>query len=215
MSSSDFPCIPLDVELEKETIPNYVASHFYPVHNIGDIYASRYKVVGKLGCGRFSTSWLARDLNQPRYVTLKVSVHAAAMSTLVVESSMPSSTCTLSCAMAPPTIPGATRYTCSWTRSSSPVQTGEHQVFVQPPFWLSVAGLLARRPSATHLPKSVVVIILQRTLLALTYIHDECGIVHTNLKEAKIMFGIAENDPVLQTFEREDPLPRKVLNDGS
>ncbi|TVY15942.1 Serine/threonine-protein kinase SRPK [Lachnellula arida] len=33
----------------------------YPV-NIGDVFASKYQVIGKLGCGVTSTVWLARDL---------------------------------------------------------------------------------------------------------------------------------------------------------
>lgn len=51
-------------KIEEETIPGYVASRYYPVR-IGEVFQSRYQVLGKLGFGASSTVWLARDL---RYV---------------------------------------------------------------------------------------------------------------------------------------------------
>ena len=34
---------------------------YYPV-NIGDVFSSKYQIIGKLGFGVTSTVWLARDL---------------------------------------------------------------------------------------------------------------------------------------------------------
>ena len=48
-------------KIEEETFPDYLAIRYYPVR-IGEVFASRYQVVGKLGYGAFSTVWLARDL---------------------------------------------------------------------------------------------------------------------------------------------------------
>lgn len=56
-----FTPIPADEEVEEETLPNYVASEYYPVR-IGEIFRNRYQIVGKLGYGTTSTAWLARDL---------------------------------------------------------------------------------------------------------------------------------------------------------
>ena len=47
--------------LEEETFPWYDAKAFYPVR-IGEIFQSRYQVLGKLGFGSVSTAWLCRDL---------------------------------------------------------------------------------------------------------------------------------------------------------
>lgn len=47
-------------KIEEETIPEYVATRYYPVR-IGQIFPNRYQVVGKLGFGATSTVWLARD----------------------------------------------------------------------------------------------------------------------------------------------------------
>lgn len=46
---------------EEERLPLYHADQFYPVH-IGETFISRYKVVGKLGYGAYSTVWLCRDM---------------------------------------------------------------------------------------------------------------------------------------------------------
>lgn len=57
----DFTRLPSDRKIEEETLPDYVASRYYPVR-IGEILKERYQVVGKLGFGASSTAWLARDM---------------------------------------------------------------------------------------------------------------------------------------------------------
>jgi len=47
-------------KIEEELSQLYHPSRYYPV-KIGDTFAKRYNVVGKLGWGQFSTVWLARD----------------------------------------------------------------------------------------------------------------------------------------------------------
>ena len=60
-SNSNFPRISSTQLIEEETIPDYVASRYYPVR-IGEVFQDRYQIVGKLGFGASSTVWLARDL---------------------------------------------------------------------------------------------------------------------------------------------------------
>ncbi|OBT72743.1 hypothetical protein VF21_08971 [Pseudogymnoascus sp. 05NY08] len=57
--------------IEEERLPHYSPTQFFPV-NIGDGLNARYQVVGKLGHGGNSTAWLSRDLNEHKYVTVKV-----------------------------------------------------------------------------------------------------------------------------------------------
>lgn len=47
--------------IEEETIPFYKQEQFYPFH-IGELLNSRYKILGKLGYGAYSTTWLCRDV---------------------------------------------------------------------------------------------------------------------------------------------------------
>ena len=56
-----FKIIDDDCVLEEESIAGFRKGVYYPV-NIGDVFASRYQVIAKLGYGITSTVWLARDL---------------------------------------------------------------------------------------------------------------------------------------------------------
>jgi len=56
-----FKTISDESKIEEETVPNYKAEHFYPVR-LGQIFASKYQVVAKLGFGTASTVWLCREL---------------------------------------------------------------------------------------------------------------------------------------------------------
>jgi hypothetical protein len=46
--------------MEEEKLPFYKVEQFYPVH-IGELLHSRYKLLGKLGYGSYSTVWLCHD----------------------------------------------------------------------------------------------------------------------------------------------------------
>jgi serine/threonine-protein kinase SRPK3 len=59
--NQNFERIGEDQKIEEENIPDYLAARYYPVR-IGEVFVSRYQVVGKLGFGACSTVWLARDL---------------------------------------------------------------------------------------------------------------------------------------------------------
>ncbi|KAJ5468799.1 hypothetical protein N7475_006551, partial [Penicillium sp. IBT 31633x] len=43
------------------------------------VIKERYQVIGKLGFGSTSTAWLARDMDDRRYVMLKIFVQASSM----------------------------------------------------------------------------------------------------------------------------------------
>jgi hypothetical protein len=55
-----------DYLLEGERITGFSKDILCPV-NIGDVFASRYQVVAKLGYGVTSTVWLARDLRSDTF----------------------------------------------------------------------------------------------------------------------------------------------------
>ena len=79
-STCQAPLLSGDTLIEEETLPFYEPQQYYPV-NIGDVYRSKYQVVGKLGYGAYSTVWLCRDL---RYLlpswTLDTADHALTVS---------------------------------------------------------------------------------------------------------------------------------------
>lgn len=55
--------LPADKPIEEEKMPAYDPKHFLPVR-LGQSINDRYKVVSKLGYGRHSTVWLARDTSR-------------------------------------------------------------------------------------------------------------------------------------------------------
>ncbi|KAF9073510.1 putative CDK4/6 [Rhodocollybia butyracea] len=69
--SSGFKIIDGAEKLEEENWDWYEPGIFYPVR-IGEVFQSRYQVVGKLGYGSRSTAWLCRDLIGHKYIALKV-----------------------------------------------------------------------------------------------------------------------------------------------
>ena len=54
-----------------EDVDMYGPGGYHPV-NLGDVVGHRFKIIHKLGNGGFALVWLARDLDQERYVALKI-----------------------------------------------------------------------------------------------------------------------------------------------
>lgn len=63
-------------EEEQESREDYRRGGYHPV-KIGDLFLSRYHVIRKIGWGHFSTVWLCWDLEEKRYVALKIVKSAA------------------------------------------------------------------------------------------------------------------------------------------
>lgn len=61
----------LNAFIEEESEDKYTSDGFFPVR-IGNIYAT-YRIVRKLGCGSYSTIWLAEDARSPLLPTLLMS----------------------------------------------------------------------------------------------------------------------------------------------
>ncbi|KAM3506699.1 hypothetical protein MY11210_007436 [Beauveria gryllotalpidicola] len=61
-----------------EDLDRYDSGGYHPVM-IGDIFNKRYTIVDKLGYGGYSTVWVARDMQQEKYVALKIGVAESRM----------------------------------------------------------------------------------------------------------------------------------------
>jgi len=59
--TAGFKVVPDSVILEEEQFSEFKSGQYFPV-NIGDVYNSKYQILGKLGFGTTSTVWLARNL---------------------------------------------------------------------------------------------------------------------------------------------------------
>ncbi|GME41392.1 kinase-like protein [Neofusicoccum parvum] len=206
-ASNGFAPIPADQKVEEETLPDYIATRYYPVR-IGEILRSRYQVVGKLGFGATSTVWLARDLSECRHVALKLFIHSESMgSELDTEINV-----YRRIESAPKHHPGHTAVRSLLDSFDVDGPIGRHRCLVHPPLWESVLELRHRNPMR-RLPELVVAFVLKRLFHALDLLHKECHVVHTDIKEANILLGADES--VVGTFEKEEleePCPRKELD---
>ena len=75
-SSSTGEPVEVTLLMKEESFSWYTSGKFYAVH-IGDVFKSRYQVLGTLEYGSVSTAWLCRDLEYarrpllPRALTIK------------------------------------------------------------------------------------------------------------------------------------------------
>ena len=92
--------------------------------------------------------------------------------------------------------------------------SGRHRCLVHIPLWESALNI-KNRNSIRRLPPPVMAFLLKRTFLALDFLHQECHVAHTDIKEANIL--LPADSSVLTEIEKHelnDPSPRKEV-DGS
>ncbi|RDK42771.1 kinase domain protein [Aspergillus phoenicis ATCC 13157] len=196
--TTGFTTIPASTILEEEHFDSFRNGHYYPV-NIGDVFASKYQVIGKLGYGSTSTVWLAQDLLSHRYVTdeshteeFKIYQHIS---------------------QANPSHPGYGYVRTALDTFIIPRPGGDHPCLVQQPMWDSFHDLLFRNPRH-RFTEDLLKAGLMQVFLALDYLHTECRVVHTDIKGGNILQAI-EDESLLDAFtagEMERPSPRKLLD---
>ncbi|WPH04301.1 CDK4/6, putative [Acrodontium crateriforme] len=189
--------------LEEENWEWYSPEVFYPVR-LGEIFCTRYQVLGKLGYGAHSTAWLCRDLEAHRYVTLKVceqnspstAREAAAYEHLRSLRTSHSGALLIRQLLDAFKIKGV---------------SGDHMCFVHEPLGMSLETFRQLMPG-NRLPKDLVKAVSKHLLLALDCLHTEAGMIHTDLQARNVHLRI-EDETMLKEFEsreRSDPSLRKV-----
>ncbi|KAJ5929290.1 hypothetical protein N7454_007138 [Penicillium verhagenii] len=194
LSASDFVKIDPIGKIEEEDLPSYVAENYYPVH-IGEVFASRYQVVSKLGYGMSSTAWLCRDLRQEIAVSdhlKKARDHFGKRLVRLVLDSFD---------------------------ISGP--HGNHTCLVYQPLGMSFTELQHLCPDS-KLPRDLLQKSVQLTLISLAFVHENDVIGYTKLADAlqdvstnNILQGVGDTS-VLRQIEEDEisrPVARKILDD--
>lgn len=180
----------LSQPFEEERLPWYDPDQFYPVR-VGEIFESKYKVVGKLGYGAHSTVWLCRKVKYVRlsnispdiadilnrdagFVAIKVCTRDVAQSQRIHRelqfyehvSSLNSQH-------------GGQAYVRGLFETfkiNGP--TSQHLCLVHPPMHMTIRELQYSNPSH-RLNEQILKWTLFNLLNALSFLHDEAKVIHT------------------------------------
>ncbi|KAL4884477.1 kinase-like domain-containing protein [Aspergillus karnatakaensis] len=203
-ATSGFKVIKQSEIIEEEHLIDFQKGHYYPVY-IGDTYAFKYQVIGKLGFGSKSTAWLARDLVAHKYSTLKIyncaEGHRKELDTYKLLDK------------ASQRHPGHLhiRKALDGFTLGRKGPGNDHRCFIHTPASGSFRDLLSRSP-IHRLTEEQLKAGLKQVLLALDYLHTECKLIHTDIKPQNILLEIT--DPTIlvnfTTAELETPSPRKI-----
>ncbi|OJJ68258.1 hypothetical protein ASPBRDRAFT_77961 [Aspergillus brasiliensis CBS 101740] len=182
--TTGFTTIPASTILEEERFSSFRNGNYYPV-NIGDIFASKYQVLGKLGYGSTSTVWLDQDL---QFIYTRDKSHTEEFNIYQhISQGNPSHT-------------GYSYVRAALDTFIIPHPGGDHPCLVQQPMWDSFHDLLFRNPRR-RFTEDLLRYGLMQVFLALDYLHSECKVVHTDIKGGNI----------LQEIE-DEALPRKLVD---
>ncbi|KNC54963.1 CMGC/SRPK protein kinase [Thecamonas trahens ATCC 50062] len=178
---------PLSEDSESdEGSADYKKGGYHPV-DIGHTFNSRFRVVRKLGWGHFSTVWLALDEDSGRYVALKIvksSPHY--MEAAEDEVKLLARASEHDVGGKQPVVHLIDHF----------VHYGPHGKHVCMVFEVLHCNLLRliKQSNYNGLPLDIVRRIAKQVLEGLAFLHDECGIIHTDLKPENVLLTISEEE---------------------
>ncbi|KAI5464267.1 kinase domain protein [Mariannaea sp. PMI_226] len=199
--------------IEEELLPRDRLRYFYPTHP-GEVLNGRFKTISKLGFGAGSTFWLAENLkfkrwkksSLPRFVSIKI----AALDTDASKEMMYSKRIT----HAKPSHEGLSFIRTPIDEFQLKGPEGTHICLVYEPMRETLFQLqhrLRRQRLAPPLFKFFTFCLLQ----AVDYLHNECRLIHTGIKDDNIMVTI-EDDTVLANYvnyQLKNPQPRHIRSE--
>ncbi|KKZ62424.1 hypothetical protein EMCG_03164 [[Emmonsia] crescens] len=172
---------------------------FYPMI-LGEVINEKYKVVAKLGFGSASTIWCCRDLATNTYAALKIYAHD-----LVAEDEIDNESAIYKHlnTMGNPNHPGKAYIRTIQDSFSITSRAGNHhKCLVHEVLSNDILSLRYTRPDC-KLPEVMLKQILIHLLLALDFLHSECHIIHTDIKEENILLGLTDSSIVEQLDTKE------------
>ncbi|PPJ56168.1 hypothetical protein CBER1_09086 [Cercospora berteroae] len=193
-------------KVEEENWDWYSAEAYYPVR-IGEIFESRYQIVGKLGYGAHSTAWLSRDLHAHRYVALKACERGSQSAEREVAAYQHLNSLSTEHV-------GALVIRQLLDSFTIKALDNKYRCMVHEPLGMSVETLQHLMPNQV-LSEDALKSVLKYLLLALDCLHSEAKVVHTDLQSSNIHFRV-EDDSIFENFaeaEMKNPIPRKVDGD--
>ncbi|XP_046358189.1 SRSF protein kinase 3-like isoform X1 [Haliotis rufescens] len=171
---------------EQEDPHDYVKGGYHPV-KIGDMFNSRYHVVRKLGWGHFSTVWLSWDMQQKRFVALKV-VKSAQHYTETALDEIKLLKCVRNSDENDPYRKKTVQLLDDFKITGV---NGTHVCMVFEVLGYNLLKLIIRS-SYQGIPLANVRCIIKQVLQGLHYLHAKCKIIHTDIKPENILMCVDE-----------------------
>lgn len=172
---------------EQESREDYCKGGYHPV-KIGDLFLNRYHVTRKLGWGHFSTVWLCWDLEDKRYVALKI-VKSAPHFTETAKDEIK-------------LLKAVRDSDPSNPKRNKTVQllndfkiTGVNGIHICMVFEVLGHNLLKLILKSNYrgIPLANVKSITRQVLEGLDYLHTECKIIHTDIKPENVLLCVDES----------------------
>ncbi|EGO02812.1 hypothetical protein SERLA73DRAFT_48203 [Serpula lacrymans var. lacrymans S7.3] len=186
--------VPDQESKEEESPADYNAGGYLPIKINDSFKHARYTVVRKLGWGHFSTVWLVKDAHQRRHSALKVVKSAGRYS----ETARDEIKLLSQVAAANPLHPGRSHIVSFFDSFDHPAPNDLHVCIVFEPLGENLLALIERNKKK-GVPPPFVKIISKQILLGLQYLHDECDLVHTDIKPENILISIPDIESHINT----------------
>ncbi|CAK5280084.1 unnamed protein product [Mycena citricolor] len=187
---------------DEESPAEYNSGGYLPVKVSDTFKNGRYTVVRKLGWGHFSTVWLVKDSNTTRHSALKVVKSAGRYA----ETARDEIKLLARVASFSPTHPGRPHIVSFMDSFTHHGPESTHICIVFEPLGESLLALIDRN-RRKGVPRALVKIISKQVLLGLSYLHDECDLVHTDIKPENILISIPDVEAHIYNELAHSPSP--------
>ncbi|TRM65977.1 kinase-like domain-containing protein [Schizophyllum amplum] len=194
---------PVEPHSKDEESPADYNSGGYLQVKLNDTFKNgRYRVVRKLGWGHFSTVWLVKDTQTSCHTALKVVKSAGRYAeTARDEIKLLSRVASVS-----PLHPGREHIVSFLDSFTHQGPEASHICIVFEPLGENLLALIERNKKK-GVPRALVKIIARQALLGLQYLHDECDLVHTDIKPENILISIPDVEAHIQSELCQSPTP--------
>ncbi|KAH8400826.1 hypothetical protein KR009_001206 [Drosophila setifemur] len=171
---------------EQELKKDYCKGGYHPV-NIGDLFQGRYHVIRKLGWGHFSTVWLCWDLQEKRYVAIKIVKSAPHFA----ETAKDEIKILRTVRKTDPSNPRRQKTVQMLDDFKITGVNGTHICMVFEVLGDNLLKLI-RKSNYRGIPLANVKTITRQVLEGLDYLHSCCKIIHTDIKPENVLLCVDE-----------------------